>query len=133
MTDKTILRVASIAGLLSVALGAFGAHGLKALVDEKSLAIFDTATRYQMFHALALLLVAVQMKSGSSRFYKYTAISFILGIIFFSGSLYLLAIRSLLGAELSWLGPITPLGGLFFIMGWIFLFISASKTSIEAD
>jgi uncharacterized membrane protein YgdD (TMEM256/DUF423 family) len=113
MTSILCLRIAAISGFLTVALGAFGAHGLKALLTEYDTAdIWDKAVLYQMFHTLALLVLAFRPTVNTG-----AAIGFLIGICVFSGSLYVLALTNLRG-----LGAITPLGGLAFLIGWVLLF-----------
>lgn len=118
---------------MGVALGALGAHALKAkmqlgLITPDQLNGFDTAARYQLYHSLALAIVYF---AGRDKNYKWLAISawmFIVGIILFSGSLYLLTTRNLTGMEfLTFLGPVTPLGGLAFMGGWIALIVHSIK------
>lgn len=118
----------------SIGMGAFGAHGLQKYVDEgsmdlKQLANFETAARYQIYHAFALILLALVMyTAGQNRLLKISAWLFVAGIICFSGSLYLLSTRNVIGMEnWKWLGPVTPLGGLCFITGWILLAIAVFK------
>lgn len=100
-------------GLLAVALGAFGAHGLKGILTPEQLGTFETGVQYQMYHSLALLLVAARLWAGSSPRARVAGWAFTVGILLFSGSLYLLV---LLG--LPWLGAITPFGGVAFLVGW---------------
>ena len=117
MMAKTVLMMASIGGALAVAFGAFGAHALSARLDEKALHTWQTAVEYQFYHVLALMLVGVmkdQDKAG--RLVSASAPLFAVGMVLFCGSLYGLA----LGGP-SWLGPITPLGGLCFIAAWLCL------------
>lgn len=111
--------VAGLFGLLAVGLGAFGAHGLKPLLDVEQLTIFKTGVQYQMSHALVLLALALYLEK-SPNLWLNRAFTFIsVGIVLFSGSLYLLSCHQLLGmTSWKWLGPITPLGGLSFIVGW---------------
>jgi len=125
--QKKILIISSLSGFLCVLLGAFGAHKLKELLQPEQLSVFETAVRYQFYHTFALLAVAILLTNGNDLFLKRAAYSFFTGIILFSGSLYLLSIRNLIGADMKWLGPITPLGGLFFMMGWLMLFLFAIK------
>ena len=109
-----IVIAAGISGGLGVALGAFGAHGLRGKVEERLLETFQTAVQYQMIHALALLIVATMMlKSGRNLTRDIAAGAFVVGILLFSGSLYGLVLT-----DMRWLGPVTPLGGLCFIVGW---------------
>lgn len=127
MKQISVIRSASIFGLLAVAFGAFGAHGLKNLVSADAISTWETATRYQFYHAVVLLVISLLMFHCEHKFLKIASTFFVLGIILFSGSLYLLSLRSIIPVELIWLGPVTPLGGLCFMLGWIFLFVSASK------
>ena len=128
------IRIAAILGALAVALGAFGAHSLKAVLTPDQLQTFETGVRYQFYHTIALLFVGLLMISKPSKALNMAAGSFIAGICCFSGSLYLLATRGLLGIEnLSLLGPITPIGGLFFIVGWIFVFVAVNKLKVTSD
>jgi len=109
-----IVIAAGISGGLGVALGAFGAHGLRGKVEERLLETFQTAVQYQMIHALALLIVAFMMlQSGRNLTLDIAAGAFVVGILLFSGSLYGLVLT-----DMRWLGPVTPLGGLCFIAGW---------------
>lgn len=125
---KGYLRTATFLGALSVALGAFGAHGLKQLVDDNSLKIFETAVRYQFYHVFALALVGILYKDFSAELLNYAGIFFVIGILLFSGSLYVLTyITATNVSGLNWVGPITPIGGLFFIAGWICLLLGIKK------
>jgi uncharacterized membrane protein YgdD (TMEM256/DUF423 family) len=127
MTSKVQIQLAGVMGLIAVVLGAFGAHSLKPLIDESSLHNWETASRYQFYHSLAILLVAVLCNGVNNKMLERSALFFLIGIILFSGSLYLLSIRSLIDCNLSWLGPITPIGGVFFILGWLALILSQKK------
>ncbi len=127
MNAKTAYYVAAATGLMAVGFGAFGAHGLKKLVDEHALATWETAVRYQSMHALALLAVAGMNKGSQNKFMRLSALFFTLGMVLFSGSLYLLSIRSLLSMDLMWLGPVTPMGGLSFLTGWLCLFLAGKE------
>lgn len=114
--------------LTSVILGAFAAHGLKSRISEYSLNVFQTGTQYQMTHGIALILCglfAYQLKQTMTDAFwlQVSAICFVTGIVFFSGSLYGLALTST-----KWLGPITPIGGLFFIIGWLCFAITVLKS-----
>ncbi len=124
---KSFILLAAVFGFLAVALGAFGAHGLKPLLDAKQIGIFETGIDYHFYHTLALLGVGILYKNQENHLLKWAARAFIFGICGFSGSLYLLATRGLLGIE-NWssvLGPITPIGGLGFLAGWFCLFLYA--------
>ncbi len=112
---------AALAGL-AVALGAFGAHGLKKIVPPEAVDTFQTGVQYQMIHALALILAGILVEKFSSRFLSYAAICFGLGILLFSGSLYLLTyLKATSTIGLGGWGLITPVGGLAFILGWVFV------------
>jgi uncharacterized membrane protein YgdD (TMEM256/DUF423 family) len=125
---KGYLKTAAILGALSVALGAFAAHTLKQNISVNALEIFETAVKYQFYHVFALLIAGIIYKEFPNKFVNWSGKLFIAGIILFSGSLYLLtAVKAVLLAGYSWIGAITPLGGLCFILGWIFLFIGISK------
>lgn len=122
------IRIAAISGILAVVLGAFGAHSLKKVLGPDQLQAFETGVRYQFYHTFALLFIGLLMMSHPSKALNIAGGSFLAGIFCFSGSLYLLSTRSLLGIEnLSMLGPVTPLGGLLFIMGWIFVLVAVKK------
>lgn len=128
MTQKKLFFIGCLSAALSVALGAFGAHGLKSLLAAEQLQTFETAVRYQFYHSFALLFAAWVLGQYGSKWAQYAAYAFLCGILCFSGSLYLLANRSWLGIEgWTWLGPITPLGGLLFIIGWVCLAVAVRK------
>jgi uncharacterized membrane protein YgdD (TMEM256/DUF423 family) len=126
--QKLFLIFASISAALSVVLGAFGAHALRAKLPADQLAVFETGVRYQMYHALALIAIAILFQNYNQKLLTYAGVSFIAGIILFSGSLYLLSTRELLTIEnWKWLGPLTPLGGFAFISGWILILLAIIK------
>lgn len=114
---QLVLVIASFYGLFSVILGAFGAHAFKKILSADKLASFEVGVKYQMYHALALLAVGLyfQFNSGLE---KSIAWCWIVGTFIFSVSIYCLSFADYWGANLKWLGPITPLGGLFMIIGW---------------
>lgn len=121
--DKTIIGTATILGLLSIILGAFGAHALKEVLTAEQLVSFETGVRYQMYHALFLLFVGTT-SFLSAKQKKNVFWLTLIGVLFFSGSIYLLATQPLSGISFKFLGPITPIGGLFLIIAWIVLFLS---------
>jgi uncharacterized membrane protein YgdD (TMEM256/DUF423 family) len=124
-TQRLFLVLAAAAGALGVILGAFGAHALRSRLPADRLAAFETGVRYQMYHAFALIAVAWLMQKYPESSVRLAGWFFVAGILLFSGSLYLLATRALLGIEgWKWLGPVTPLGGLFLIAGWITVLVS---------
>ncbi len=126
---KKYIAIAAIFGGLAVALGAFGAHSLESITkDEKILHGFQTAVQYQLYHALALLAVAFLYDRIPGNWMKWAGICFITGIILFSGSLYLLTFFKLQeSSAVKFAGPITPIGGVFLIAGWICLVVAAVK------
>ena len=113
---RILLTIGSLFAALSVLLGAFGAHGLKNRLSMEDLAIFETAVRYQMYHALGILLMGVASFYLTEKLVSIPAYFLILGIIIFSGSLFLLVFTNL-----RWFGAITPIGGLCLIIGWLLL------------
>lgn len=119
---KLFLAIAGILGGLGVMTGAFASHALKEQLSEKYLAIFETGVRYQMYHALALLLVALLLTQFETApiALVVAGFSFMAGAIIFSGSLYALSLT-----EIKWLGAITPLGGVGLIVGWACLVVAA--------
>jgi len=117
---KLFLLAGSFFCMLSVILGAFAAHGLKSCLSDYAIGIFKTAAEYQMVHGLALIAVAILIKCGINL--SMAGGFFIAGTLLFSGSLYLLALTGL-----KWLGPITPLGGLCFIIGWIVILVQVAR------
>jgi uncharacterized membrane protein YgdD (TMEM256/DUF423 family) len=119
---KTILMTASILLALAVALGAFGAHGLKSQLSSEMMQTYKTGVEYHFYHALGLLLIGILAVSFPSELLKWSAILITAGIILFSGSLYALNISGI-----KWLGAITPIGGLSFIAGWILVFLAVWK------
>ena len=125
---KGFLQTAALLGALSVALGAFGAHGLKKIVPPETITTFETGVRYQFYHVFALLTVAILYDKFAADWMRYAGICFIIGIILFSGSLYILtALKATNTVGLTGIGAITPFGGLFLIAGWVCMFWSIFK------
>lgn len=125
--NRKIIITASLFGVLAVILGAFGAHALKARLEPQQLETWHTAVQYHFYHVFAILFLSTftRFRNGliMTSYYFFTS-----GIILFSGSLYLLSCRTLLGWEsVSMLGPITPIGGLLFILGWLTLAFAALR------
>lgn len=121
---KKLLILAGISGALAVILGAFGAHALAVHLSDSQLNTYDTASKYHFYHTFAMLAVILLQKNSKANTHLIRAgYAFFIGIILFSGSLYLLACKDILALG-SWskiIGPITPIGGLAFILGWIML------------
>jgi uncharacterized membrane protein YgdD (TMEM256/DUF423 family) len=118
--DRTFLLVGSVAGLIGVGFGAFGAHGLKARISPEMLAVFETGVRYQMYHAFAILIVAIALSRFDGPLVRAAGWLFTAGIALFSGSLYAMALTGTPG-----LGAITPIGGVAFLAGWLCLVLTA--------
>jgi len=125
--NKRIILTASFFGALAVLLGAFGAHGLKELIDAPSLSIWQKGVEYQFYHTFALLYLSTFARYRN-KLINIAYFCFTFGILLFSGSLYLLATRSITHlAFADVIGPITPIGGLLLVLGWIMLFFAAFK------
>jgi len=122
------LLFATILGGLAVIFGAFGAHALKKLLNEEQLKSFETGVKYQMYHALVLLLIGFNFDLETT-LEKYMVYSFIIGILLFSFSIYGLVISAAKNKKLRFLGPVTPLGGLLLVCGWCLLFYSILNLS----
>jgi uncharacterized membrane protein YgdD (TMEM256/DUF423 family) len=123
MTNTLATRIAALMGLLAVALGAFGAHGLKEiLLRNETTAIWEKAVFYHFIHAVMLFVLANRKPLPLVPW-----VGFLIGILIFSGSLYLLALTNI-----KWLGAITPVGGISFVVGWVCLMISAGKSADSA-
>ncbi len=118
--EKYFLSAGSLSAFLAVAAGAFGAHFLKRHLDAEMLSVFETAVRYQLYHALALGLVAFALRGSNGKWGKAAGWLFISGTILFSGSLYVLSMTGI-----KWFGIITPLGGMAFLLGWLSLALHA--------
>lgn len=127
--NKAIIGTASVIGLISIILGAFGAHAFKEVLTMEQLVSFETGVRYQMYHALFLLFIATTSLL-SDRQKKTIFTVTLIGLLFFSGSIYLLATQSLSGIDFKFLGPVTPIGGLFLISAWLLstIYVFMQKT-----
>ena len=124
---RPVITAAALLGLSAVLLGAFGAHGLKGVLTPEQLGSFETGVRYQIYHALALLGLAA-LFPVNVKLVKVIFTCFLAGTLLFSGSIYLLACRDLLGGvKVAWLGPLTPLGGLLLVIGWAAIAIAGLK------
>ena len=130
MNRSTILRTAAVVGFAAVAVGAFGAHGLRGLVSPESVETFEIGIRYAFYHALALGLAAALYGSAGFRTDRLSLAAWLWlgGIVLFSGSLTLLTLRDRVELPMGFLGPITPIGGLFLLAGWVCLFFSTVRT-----
>ena len=118
--DRTFLLIGAVAACIGVGFGAFGAHGLRNRLPPDMLAVFETAVRYQMYHALAVLIVALAAARIDGWLIRGAGWAFTVGIILFSGSLYALTLTGV-----TTLGAITPVGGLAFLVGWTLLIVAA--------
>ncbi|MFT3794942.1 DUF423 domain-containing protein [Flavobacterium sp.] len=120
--ERKMTATAAILGLLAIILGAFGAHALKKVLEPEQLVAFETGVKYQMYHALFLLLVGwngLVSEKAKKTIYGLTVV----GVVFFSGSIYLLSTKNLSGIDFKSIGIITPIGGLLLIVAWFWLFI----------
>lgn len=129
MLSKYFISIAAFLGALTVALGAFGAHALKAVLSPAALITYETAVRYQMYHVVALLITGILMNKAASpkeqKLLSRAGLFFIDGIVLFSGSLYFIVAKPFLGIEgLPWVGVITPMGGLLWMVAWVLLALS---------
>lgn len=129
MLSKYYISIAAFLGALTVALGAFGAHALKAVLSPAALTTYETAVRYQMYHVVALLITGILMNKAASprqqKLLNRAGLFFIDGIVLFSGSLYFIVAKPFLGIEgLPWVGVITPMGGLLWMVAWVLLALS---------
>lgn len=125
--NKRIILTASFFGLVAVILGAFGAHGLEGKITDNDLEAWGTAVDYQFYHTLALLFLSTFSRAKNT-YIRFSFITFTLGILLFSGSLYVLSTREITGfGAVDILGPVTPVGGLCFILGWVGLFVATIK------
>ena len=131
MNARNTLIIAGISGAVCVTLGAMGAHALKNHLSMENLETFETAVRYQFYHTFALILVVILSEKIQSKLLNYASALFIAGIILFSFSLYFLALRPVMdigNEEMKWIGAITPLGGLSFILAWLMLTFASLKS-----
>lgn len=119
---KSILTIAAISGLLAVVLGAFGAHALKKMISPEMLEVYKTGVQYQFYHTFALLVVGILMYFNTSKALKWSGYLFVVGILLFSGSLYVMTITGI-----KWLGIITPFGGTVWIAAWFLLMVHCRK------
>ncbi len=117
-----MLTLGALLGFVGVAAGAFGAHALRARLSPELLAIFETGARYEMYHALAIVLAALGGARSPSPLWSWAGGLFAAGVVLFSGSLYALALSGT-----RWLGAVTPVGGLCLLAGWIFLAIAGAR------
>ena len=119
---KGFLKTGSLLAALAVVFGAFAAHAIKSRVSADTLTIFETSVRYQMYHSFALILTGILYKEFSTKSLVWAGRLFIIGILLFSTSLYLLTyFKAIENASMFWLGAVTPFGGVCFIAGWFFL------------
>lgn len=124
-----VLIVAGVYGMLSVVLGAFGAHAFKKILSAEKLASFETGVRYQMYHAIVLLVIGFALSFLTST-ERWAAICLMVGVFLFSFSIYFLTFAEYWNLNLKFLGPITPLGGLFLILGWMLLILFFVKSKL---
>ena len=121
MTQQIFIITGAFFGMLAIIFGAFGAHALKKILSDDQLKSFETAVKYQMYHAIVLLLLGFNFQFSTSEMYW----CFTLGVLLFSFSIYGLVLSDAKGKKLKFLGPITPIGGLLFVAGWLLLILKA--------
>ena len=126
---KTFLRLGTLLCAVSVIFGAFGAHSLKGIISANQIATFQTGVTYQFIHAIAIIVVGVLLYFRKTSWTPIAGWLFFGGIVCFSGSLYLLSIKDIFDIPTSLIGPITPIGGMLFIAGWITLFASTYQSN----
>ena len=119
---KMIISLGAISAMTAVMLGAFAAHALKASLTEQALHVFQTGVQYQFYHSLALLILAIMYRQSPQPMLLWSAGFMLAGILLFSGSLYLLAL-----SQQQWFGPLTPVGGLCFIVAWLLLIVASIR------
>ena len=124
-----VLTIASLYGMIAVILGAFGAHAFKKILPAEKLASFEVGVRYQMYHAIVLLVIGFALSFSTST-ERWAAICLMVGVFLFSFSIYLLAFAEYWNVNLKFLGPVTPLGGLFLILGWLLLIVFFVKSKL---
>ena len=127
MKENTMLKMCGIVGTTAIILGAFGAHALKGKLDDALLDSYKTGVMYHFIHVLAMLICVAMVQRQDSVWMRRAFWFFFIGILFFSGSIYLLATRQITDLDASFLGPITPIGGILFILGWLCLCISPAR------
>ena len=131
--QKRFLIFGGSSAAVAVSFGAMGAHFLRSKIGtgsitETNLQTFETAVKYQIYHSLAILILVLLADSFKDKLFEKAGYCFIMGILLFSGSLYLLSTANLLGlSNVRWIGPLTPIGGLFFISGWIMIGVAGLK------
>lgn len=126
--SKLFLIIGTILAGLAVVLGAFGAHGLKKIADAETLATYQTAVQYQMYHALTLIFVGILSERFLSSTTGYAGFFFIGGVVLFSGSLYLISSLKVMNKAVpTGVGIMTPIGGVLFILGWLLLLVAIIK------
>jgi len=127
MTKSIIIKAGTL-GVIAVLGGAFGAHALKEVLTTEHLASFNTGVRYQMIHAVVLLLLFILLEKYKMKQFKMAATFIFWGVVLFSGSIYILTLKNIIGVEwLKFAGPITPIGGTLIIVGWVFIVLGGLK------
>lgn len=127
---KQAMTTGAFFAALAVVLGAFGAHALKAQLPADQLQVFETGVKYQFYHSFALLVTGIAYASYPFKSIRLATVFFIIGIVLFSGSLYAMSLLSIKGVGIGPVGIITPIGGLFFILGWLFLLLGVVKKPV---
>lgn len=128
--NRNITIIGVILISISIILGAFGAHPLKEVLTAKQMASYDVGIRYQMYHGLGLLMIGLNSNKISESL-RVVCWLLVLGTILFSGSIYLLSLQNVIGVKLSFLGPVTPIGGVLMITGWVLLLFKLIKKDVD--
>lgn len=124
---RPALTAGAVFAALAVILGAFGAHALKSILPADQLQVFETGVRYQFYHSIGLFIAGILAQSVAEKQVRLASTFFITGILLFSGSLYAMTLLSTKGISLGPVGILTPIGGLFFILGWVLLLLAINK------
>ncbi|WP_438863212.1 DUF423 domain-containing protein [Neptunicella sp.] len=122
---RKTLASAALLAFIAVVAGAFGAHGLKSILTEGQLLSWQTAVRFQFFHCLGLILLVILYRQQADKLLRWSAGFMLAGVLLFSGSIYMLLLTGM-----SWLGPVTPIGGICLMMGWLLLVVSALRSHV---
>lgn len=132
MIYKKFMSVGALLGAFAVAFGAFGAHGLKQHLSAEDIAVYQTGVQYHFYHVFAIFITSILLDKFYTKSILWAARLFVIGILIFSGSLYLMTyIKAFTSSEAKWLGAITPLGGTCFIIGWLLLGWGINKAKNE--
>lgn len=131
INSKTFIVTGALFGVIGVLLGAMASHALKSVLPENLMMSFNTGVRYQMYHAITLLALAPSLPFLSKKLIAWIYSLFTLGVLLFSGSIYLLSMRLVFNLDVNWLGPITPIGGILLITAWFLVILAAVLKKVD--